>query len=62
MTLPEPMRHTDYDEFDIDRMRYFMSLSFEEKLRHLEQLNLLTRTLMPESSQRIWEQLQKDGF
>ena len=50
------------DEFDTDRLRYFMSLSAEEKLKHLEQLNSLLDALMPESSKRIWEKLKAEGF
>ena len=61
MTRPNHNTDSYDDEFDIDRLRYFMSLSVEEKLKHLEQVNELTQTLMPEENRKIWERLKEEG-
>lgn len=53
---------TAVEEFDLDRLRYFMSLSTEEKLNHLEQLNAFFAATMPEQSKAIWERLRAEGF
>jgi hypothetical protein len=39
-----------------------MSLTAEEKLRHLEELNEFLAAAMPESSKRAWQQLKKLGW
>lgn len=62
MSNPQHEQSPDDSDFDVEQMRYFMSLSVEEKLKHLEQLNQFTHTLKPESGKKVWEQLQKEGF
>ncbi len=62
MSNPNRKQQMDESEFDVEQMKTYMSLSVEEKLKHLEQLNQFTQALMPESNQRIWEQLKREGF
>lgn len=50
------------DEFNMEQMKYFISLSLKDKLNHLEQLNQFCNKLMPESSKQNWEKLQNEGF
>jgi len=50
------------DDLDVERIKYFMNLSTEEKLDCLEQLNEFLREAMPEESKKIWEELKRQGI
>ena len=45
-----------------ERLRYFMSLSVEEKLHHLEELNAFFNKMMPAKNKEIAQQLRDMGF
>jgi hypothetical protein len=50
------------DEINIERIKAFMKLSAEKKLRRLEKLNAFYQGDMPEKSKAVWEKLKKLGF
>ena len=50
------------EEWDTERLKYFISLSVEEKLHYLEQLNTFLHQVMPPTSQEIWQKLKQEGF
>lgn len=45
-----------------ERLKYFMSLSMKEKLRHLEELNAFFDKMMPAKNKKIAQQLRDMGF
>ncbi len=45
-----------------ERLKAFMALSAEEKLRHLEELNHFLQKAMPPQSKVIWDKLKQKGF
>jgi len=50
------------ETLDVERLKAFMALSAEDKLRHLQQLNLFLHQAMPTKSKEVWEQLKQQGF
>lgn len=50
------------EEINIERIKYFMTLSAEEKLKYLNDLNSFLQRAMPEKNKEIWESLKKQGF
>ena len=50
------------EEWDLERLQYFMFLSAEEKLHYLEQLNTFLYHAMPPANREIWERLKQEGF
>ncbi len=60
--MPSNKLQPECGEFDLELMKYFMSLSLEEKLNYLEQLNQFLDRTMPQSSKDIWEKLKTEGF
>lgn len=50
------------EEIDIERLKYFMTLSAEDKLKYLNELNFFLQRVMPEKNKEIWETLKKQGF
>lgn len=49
-------------EFDLDRMRYYMSLPAEEKLKHIQEVNGFFNKFRNKKINRIREELKKRGF
>ena len=49
-------------EFDEDRMKLYMSLSAEEKLRHLEALNALSAAFTTPRGRKAWQEMKKRGW
>lgn len=45
-----------------ERLKYFMSLTVKEKLRHLEELNAFFDKMMPAKNKKIAQQLRDLGF
>lgn len=45
-----------------ERLKYFMSLSVKEKLRHLEELNAFFDKMMPAKNKKNAQQLRDMGF
>jgi hypothetical protein len=48
--------------FNIEDLKRYMSLSVEEKLAHLEQMNRFLMEAMPAESKKAWEELKKRGY
>ena len=51
-----------WDDGELDRFRYFMSLPLKKKLSFLEQLNRFFDKAMPHENKMIWEKLRQKGF
>ena len=49
-------------EFDEDRMKLYMSLSAEQKLNHLEELNTFLEAITPKRAKRMWKLLKEKGW
>ena len=49
-------------EFDEDRMKLYMSLSAEQKLSHLEELNAFLEAITPKRAKRVWKSLKEKGW
>ena len=51
------------DEYvDVEDLKRYMSLSVEEKLTYLEEMNSLLSEAMPPESKKAWEELKKRGW
>ena len=48
--------------FDIEDLKRYMSLSVEEKLNYLEEINSFLAEVMPIKSKKAWEELKKIGW
>ncbi len=48
--------------FDVEDLKRYMSLSVEEKLVYLEEINSLLMEAMPTESKKAWEELKKMGW
>lgn len=49
-------------EFDIEDVKYFMSLSLKQKLQYLEELNSFFDKHTPAKNKKIWQKLKEQGF
>ena len=59
MKTPE---HLVDDYFDVEDLKRYMSLSVEEKLIYLQEMNDFFREVMPLESKKAWEELKKNGW
>lgn len=50
------------EEFDLERIKHFISLPVRKKLQYIEDLQGFLQRTMPERSKKIWEKLKKEGF
>ena len=50
------------EEFDVEQMKCYMSLSVKEKLDHLEKLLKFLQKITPEKSRQLAEKLKKEKF
>lgn len=50
------------NNFDTERMKHYMSLPAEQKLKHLDKLNRFFDNAMPEKSKQVSKELKKRGF
>ena len=50
------------DYFDVEDLKRYMSLSAEEKLVYLEEINSFLMEAMPDKSKKAWEELKKNGW
>ena len=51
------------DEYiDIEDLKRYMSLSVEEKLIYLEEMNRFLTEAMPAKSKKAWEALKRQGW
>ncbi|MFC1866908.1 hypothetical protein ACFL0H_02060 [Thermodesulfobacteriota bacterium] len=48
--------------FDIEDLRRYMSLSVEEKLVYLQEINSFLMEAMPAENKKVWEELKKSGW
>ena len=48
--------------FDIEDLKRYMSLSVEEKLNYLEEINRFLIEAMPAESKKAWEELKRQGW
>ena len=51
----------DDEYFDVKDLKRYMSLSVEEKLNYLEEINNFLVEVMPMKSKKAWEELKKAG-
>ena len=49
-------KQDDEEYFNIDDLKRYMSLSAEEKLRYLQEINAFFHEFMPSESKRVWEE------
>lgn len=50
------------DYFNIEDLKAYMSLSVEEKLIYLQEINSLLAKVMPDDNKKIWEKLKQKGW
>ena len=50
------------DYFDVEDLKRYISLSAEEKLVYLEEINNFLMEAMPDKSKKAWEELKKNGW
>jgi hypothetical protein len=50
------------EDFNLDDLKRYMSLSAEEKLNYLEAMNIFLMESMPDESKKAWEELKKRGW
>ena len=50
------------DYFDVEDLKRYMSLSVEEKLVYLQEINSFLMEAMPDESKKAWEELKKNGW
>lgn len=55
-------RKRNKNEFDEDQLRRYMSLSPEEKLRGLEEMNAFLAAFTPPKAKKMQEELKKRGW
>lgn len=54
--------YTRDEYFDVEDLRKYMSLSVEEKLIYLQEINSFLTEAMPSESKKAWEELKKSGW
>lgn len=54
--------YTSDEYFDVEDLRRYMSLSVEEKLIYLQEINSFFIDAMPSESKKAWEELKKSGW
>lgn len=55
-------RKRNKNEFDEDQLKRYMSLSPEEKLRGLEEMNAFLNAFTPPKAKKMREELKKRGW
>ena len=50
------------DYINIEDLKAYMSLSVEEKLVYLQEINSFLAEVMPDESKKAWEELKKSGW
>ncbi len=55
-------RQSDDDYFNIEDLKAYMSLSVEEKLIYLQEINSFLAKVMPDDNKKIWEKLKQKGW
>jgi hypothetical protein len=53
---------TEEEEFDIEDLQHYRSLSAKEKLEYLEQMNLFLLKITPDRAKKRNEKLKDEGF
>lgn len=53
---------SENQEFDLEDIKYFMSLSLKQKLKYLEELNSFFQKHTPRENRKTWEILKQQGF
>ena len=48
--------------FNIEDLKAYMSLSVEEKLIYLEEINSFLAEVVPDKSKKAWEKLKQEGW
>ena len=51
-----------YKEYSDEELKRYMAVPARQKLRMLEKTNSFFKRMMPTSTKKIWEELQKRGF
>ena len=50
------------DYFNIEDLKVYMSLSVEDKLIYLQELNIFLSEVVPNESKKAWERLKEEGW
>ncbi len=50
------------DYFNIEDLKAYMSLSVEDKLIYLQELNSFLSEVVPNESKKAWERLKEEGW
>ena len=50
------------ENFDVEDLKRYMSLSVEEKLNYLQEINSFFMETMSSESKKAWEELKKKGW
>ena len=53
---------SDDDYFNIEDLKAYMSLSVEEKLIYLQEINSFLAKVMPDDNKKVWEKLKQKGW
>lgn len=51
-----------FEEFDLNDLRYYLHLTPEQKLTYLEKLTKSLREIIPPHAQEMWKKLKATGF
>ena len=54
--------HAVEEYFDVEDLKRYMSLSVEEKLIYLQEINSFLMETMSSESKKAWEELKKSGW
>ena len=50
------------DYFNIEDLKAYMSLSVEDKLIYLQELNSFLAEIVPDENKKAWEKLKQEGW
>ena len=50
------------DYFNIEDLKAYMSLSVEEKLIYLQEINSFFAEIVPDENKKAWEKLKQEGW
>lgn len=50
------------DNFSDEELKMYMAVPAAQKLKHIQQMNMLLRKIRPASNKKIAERLVKEGF
>jgi len=58
----EESKDKSEEDFDMEDIKRYMSLSVEKKLNYLEEMNNFFMEAMPQESKDAWERLKQSGW